>query len=406
MNLNSVLAAVAYKKLAQVDLPDGGSNQHEIDGVTALREFFDTSERVEGNIAWHYFADDKETLQDNGQYTFYDAREKSYARTGRSEWRMYYTGIFLNYAEPDDVLILLRTNTNDIHGLIFQANSALLRAAESLFEIKEAQQRLQVLTSGDLKLEELEFARQQILEELGIAFEAPFIPGDEDVAQQELLDARQEGRDFPATKRMAALAHSLVEVDIMNGDETLLAWLEREERLFRMIEHVIVEERISQGFESVDDFMSYSLSVQNRRKSRMGYALQNHLAELFTRRNITYASQARTEGKNTPDFLFPGEKEYHDPAYDERLLTMLGAKSTLKERWRQILSEAERIPNKHLCTLDQALSVDQINEMQTQRVTVVLPERFHEPYTDKQRAQIWTVEEFIGFVQEKQKGQN
>ena len=37
-------------------------------------------------------------------------------------------------------------------------------------------------------------------------------------------------------------------------------------------------------------------------------------------------------------------------------------KSTCKDRWRQVLSEADRIPNKHLFTLEAAISENQTSK--------------------------------------------
>ncbi|GBL45163.1 hypothetical protein SFMTTN_0967 [Sulfuriferula multivorans] len=51
--------------------------------------------------------------------------------------------------------------------------------------------------------------------------------------------------------------------------------------------------------------MSFSLSVQNRRKSRVGLALENHLELLFTECGIQYKRTAVTENKAKPDFIFP-----------------------------------------------------------------------------------------------------
>ena len=106
----------------------------------------------------------------------------------------------------------------------------------------------------------------------------------------------------------------------------------------------------------VDGFLSFSLSVQNRRKSRAGQALENHLEELFTAHGIRFARGVVTENCNTPDFLFPGALEYQNPTFPTAMLTMLGAKSTLKDRWRQVLSEAARIEDKHLLTLEPGIS--------------------------------------------------
>lgn len=109
-----------------------------------------------------------------------------------------------------------------------------------------------------------------------------------------------------------------------------MAWLERH----------LIGDRLTQGFDGdVDSFISFSLSVQNRRKSRVGLSLENHLESLFTALGVRYSRTAVTENKTRPDFLFPGRAEYHDPAFNHLNLSMLGVKTTCKDRWRQVLAE-------------------------------------------------------------------
>ncbi|MEL7398464.1 MAG: type II restriction endonuclease, partial [Pseudomonadota bacterium] len=55
----------------------------------------------------------------------------------------------------------------------------------------------------------------------------------------------------------------------------------------------------------VDGFISFSLSVQNRRKSRMGHSLENHMAAVLRAHDIRHVRGAITEHKHKPDFLFP-----------------------------------------------------------------------------------------------------
>lgn len=136
----------------------------------------------------------------------------------------------------------------------------------------------------------------------------------------------------------------------------------------------------------------------------MGFSLQNHLAALFDIQKIRYEAQPLTESKNRPDFLFPGGREYRDERFDSSLLVMLGAKSTLKERWRQILVEANRIPHKHLCTLQPGISAAQTQQINDANVHLVIPERFHETYSEEQRRSIWNVSQFVEFVRTKQNG--
>ncbi len=81
--------------------------------------------------------------------------------------------------------------------------------------------------------------------------------------------------------------------------------------------------------------------VLNRRKSRAGKSLENHLSALFDGNGIIYTAQAVTEGNKKPDFIFPSEAAYHDINYDIDKIVSLAAKTTCKDRWRQVLNEAD-----------------------------------------------------------------
>jgi hypothetical protein len=395
VNLSSVFTEVAHKVLVAVDLP-GGSNQHELNGIEALKEFFGTSEPTRGTLSWHYFADDREPIQDQGDFTFYDARAKSADRTGRSEWRFYYYGRFLEHADVGDRFFLARSRSGQLFGLVFQCDSGWLRAAQALFGVQISTSSFDAIQRSTLETQELELLRRQILDELGLDLTIPVRPTDEE------LMLEKYGRTFPTTKEMALFARSQVEVDPDRPDETLVRWLNREEELFRALENVVILERLATGFRTVDEFIQYSLSVQNRRKSRMGFALQNHLSEVFASQGLRFTAQARTEENNRPDFIFPGQDEYRDEAFDASLLVMLGVKSTSKDRWRQVLTEADRIPEKHLCTLEAGISVKQTAEMKRQKLMLVIPDSLHETYTSAQRERLLNVEAFIEFVRLKQ----
>jgi hypothetical protein len=179
--------------------------------------------------------------------------------------------------------------------------------------------------------------------------------------------------------------------------------MEKEEILFRTLEEHIISERLNVGFrDDVDGFLSFSLSVQNRRKSRVGLALENHLEEIFRACEIRYKRSATTEGRARPDFLFPGEAQYRDPRFAALHLTMLGVKSTCKDRWRQVLAEAARIDRKHLLTLETSISANQTNEMRTNNLQLVVPRGLHNTYDDVQKAWLVDLEGFIGTIREKQ----
>lgn len=393
MNLGDIFSKVAHKQLVAVDLPKLASHQHELNGSLALKEFFGTTDAIRGALNWLYFADDQETNQETSEFTFYDSRAKSSGRTGRSEWRFYYYGEFLSNAKVGDWLVLVRTKfSGQLFALVFQKNSAWLRAAKVLFGARRTQTEFDSLSSAELSSHRLELLQRGILNELGLEVAVPSAPTD-----QELM-LNSFGKIFPSTKKMAHFAREQVEVDISRPDETLVRWLDREEQLFRALESVVIRERLDANFETVDAFIEYSLSVQNRRKSRMGHALQNHLSELFDRHRVRYTAQSRTEGNNRPDFIFPGEREYHDKKFRTELLVMLGVKSTSKDRWRQVLDEADRITHKHLCTLESGISVKQTDAMKSRNLTLVVPLGLHSTFTPQQSAEMLSIGAFIELV--------
>lgn len=81
---------------------------------------------------------------------------------------------------------------------------------------------------------------------------------------------------------------------------------------------------------------------------------------------------------------------------------MLGVKSTCKGRWRQVLAEADRIDDKHLLTLETAISTNQTNEMAAKRLQLILPRSLHQTYTPPQQAWLMDAEAFIGLARQRQ----
>ena len=215
--------------------------------------------------------------------------------------------------------------------------------------------------------------------------------------------------DFPTSQEMSSAARLIQYQVYLNRhliladpDTMLLKWTEEEYRLFRAIEHARYGETVARGFASVDDFIALANQVLNRRKSRAGKSLEHHLAAIFDENKIEYASQATTEGNKKPDFLFPSEEAYHDMTFAIDKLCTLAAKTTCKDRWRQILNEADRLrdENKYLCTMQQGISAAQMDEMQAEKVVLVVPKPYITAYPKDRRDRIWTVGRFVDYIKE------
>lgn len=214
---------------------------------------------------------------------------------------------------------------------------------------------------------------------------------------------------FPSSFEMSTAARKIQSYVSMNRDlvltdpdTILLLWTEEEYRLFRALEHARYGETIASGFKSVDDFIVLANQVLNRRKSRAGKSLEHHLAAIFDENKIRYTPQAITEGNKRPDFLFPSEEAYHDTSFSIEKLCTLAAKTTCKDRWRQILNEADRLrdENKFLCTMQQGISGMQMDEMQAEKVILVVPKPYIMAYPKDRRDRIWTISKFVNYVKE------
>ncbi|WP_256372350.1 type II restriction endonuclease [Chlorobaculum sp. 24CR] len=73
-----------------------------------------------------------------------------------------------------------------------------------------------------------------------------------------------------------------------------------------------------------------------------------------------------------------------------------------KDRWRQVLAEAQRIEQKHLLTIEASISRNQTDEMAAWNVQLVLPRSIHETYTLQQQNWLMSISEFTSLVLQKQ----
>lgn len=401
--LNQYFKAVAVKRLSQVEADATISNQHEYNGVTLLKKMFGTdSQNVVFPTHFLYVTDDDDTVEANGDLTWYDAR---YNHPTRTEWRLYYPSndVTVSGHVGDSLFICLKPDESVLE-IIAKKESVIENQLFWLFGIKPEEGTNRFVAKTDMReqpSDKVVFTARMILYSIGIQ---------SDDEKEDYTDVLVEkfGNAFPTTKEFSAFARSTVEADpISDPDGTLLRWYDREEKMFMCMERHLIQERLKSGFTTeagvdVDSFIKFSLSVNNRRKSRAGLSLENHLIALFQVQNIQFSHTPETENKSKPDFIFPSIERYRDVDYPADYLTMLGAKTTAKDRWRQVLEEADRIKRKHLITLEGAISENQTNEMKSRMLQLVVPKEIQETYTTEQQSWLYSVADFLAEVKERQ----
>lgn len=400
--LSKYFAGAGAKVLKGTEVDPAVSRGHEFQGVDIFRAFVgtpDERETIPVTYIWMDDGDDPPVRLDLTG-TWYNSRKGQPHRT--PEYRLYYPAAaepVVYKARAGDTLFLCMTAERRVLAILCPSGSSVEQKLLWLFGLELtadfALSQTDIVGDGGRGID---LAAGYILAELGIEAEEP-----EPDAFDRLV--KKFGLIFPRTDIFSAFARaSLKGPDpLADPDGALVAWMEHEEALFRRLEREVVADRLTRGFVSgagadVDGFLSFSLSVQNRRKSRAGYAFAHHTEAVLKAHGIRYRREATTEKRNAADFLFPGEAEYADPSFPAGDLYMLAVKTTCKDRWRQVLAEADRIAQKHLLTLEPAISRAQTAEMQAAGLRLVLPAALHGTYHPDQRAWIMDIRAFLGAI--------
>lgn len=394
--LADYFAGIGVKRLSAVDANPVRSNQHEIGTTREMRKDFLGETHQEFKALYVWLGEDQDAFTVESSATLYDARLKKPNRT--PEWRLYYPSTPVSEAMREgDTLFLAKDRGGVLWFIVTPTGST---SEQQLFWLFGIHPHGRSFVSREVSSNEpqLDFAARFILDELGIEFEEP------DANKIDTI-IDKFGTTFPTTAEFSQLARlTLPEVSAVDDpDAALVAWLDHEEAMFRRLERRVVSERLEQGFVTtagtdVDGFISFSLGVQNRRKSRMGHSLENHIAAVLDSFGLPYQRGAKTEQGHKPDFLFPNAAVYEEALVGDTRLLMLGAKSTCKDRWRQVLAEAKKIPRKHLLTLEPGITEPQTNQMEAANLQLVVPTSIQNTYNPRQKMWLWSMERFINEV--------
>jgi hypothetical protein len=394
--LSEYFVGAAGKTLSAVETSRQASNQHEFNGVKGLTELL--GEPVDTQVIPTRFVslDDEMAPTDaEGTLTWYDARRPAREQRGvmRWEYRLYYPdNPVMASAQAGDYLVLARRPDGPLVAIVSPGVSNVAAQLRSLFGLDDRGELFSV--TAQPRDEELSLTAAALLEAIGIE-----VNWTDESRLEDLLLAF--GRRFPATGAFSAHARARsAPVDPLGDPDTaLLEWMTTEEVLFRTLERHLVTRELTAADGDVETILSVAQRAFQRRRARAGQALENHVEELLRTHQIPYTRGGVTEGTKRPDFLIPGADRYHDLSWPADRLMMLGAKTTCKDRWRQVLTEADRIPHKHLLTLEAPISPTQLDEMTAAHLTLVIPSGLHSAFPAADRDRLLSVAQAIQLAQ-------
>lgn len=305
---------------------------------------------------------------------------KWYGKGTRSEYRITRFGRdfpFLSSDSIGDLLVLVPRDENTIHGYALDRDE----------DVDELQAALGVDVIGTWAF-----------------YDASIIPTPE---TEEACISRSYSEfcrvltSFPSTSRFSEQARTAI-INCIPGflqkesDIQLIKYLESEYALFRIVERQLCGNEITRLFRNVDDFIETAAKMMNRRKSRAGRSLENHVEFILRNNNIPFDMRPEVDGK--PDIVIPGKTEYNDHSYPTSKLFIVGIKTTCKDRWRQVLNEGKRVRNKYILTTQAGISANQLEEMHESRVSLIVPKPIQKQYPSGSSMELISMEKFIKFI--------
>jgi hypothetical protein len=211
-------------------------------------------------------------------------------------------------------------------------------------------------------------------------------------------------RQFPSGEEIIRKTVELRPENALSPDRRLLRRRECEFEIFRSIEEAVELPFIKAGFGSINEFIARAQTILQRRKARSGRSLELHAKALFVEEGLregtqfVYQPAEADPDKRGPDFLFPSRAAYANASFPTERLRMLAVKTTCKDRWRQILTEADRIGTKNLLTVQEGVSERQFQEMVAAGVQLVVPAPLKTTFPSSVQAHLQTIEGFIADV--------
>lgn len=408
-------AGVGFKRLSAVDcISEGVSNQHELNVSAAMRSFLGESRqtfectyfRFEGTFAEGVYDSEELTA------TYYNARQRQERRS--PEFRLVYPStsrIMRSAREGDYCWVLRRTADDRLLVVVAEDDSPVARQLDRLIGTdmrgSSGVDGQGVLTIGSLQSaadEDLSVEDADLLVLLGLSVK---VRHTEAVAK--VIDRFGGTTSMPSTKDFAEFTRGLCRTvePTEEPDLALHDWYTFTTEMYFGYEAHVLQPILNGHFAmqpsiDVNAFFDVAKRHMNSRYSRAGYTFEHHVGALLDAHGLAHhRGTKRLPDGSKPDFLFPGLGAYSDADAPVELLTFLGAKTTTKERWMQVVAEAPRIKIRYLVTMDRELNGDILAAMAFNEVRPVIPA----PIASTQYAgehRIITVAEFIALVEERQ----
>lgn len=156
---------------------------------------------------------------------------------------------------------------------------------------------------------------------------------------------------------------------------------QRRERAVELVRIVLGDDAVKIGMKgvvrrlvdataAVDRLM---LSASQQRKSRAGYSFEHQIEAMLADGGIPFAKQVVIDARKRPDFVLPSLTHLRKALDGPERGLILSAKTTLRERWKQVQREMGG-SGLFLATVDDSIAANAIEDMASMGIVLVVPE--------------------------------
>lgn len=137
------------------------------------------------------------------------------------------------------------------------------------------------------------------------------------------------------------------------------------------------------------------LSAVQRMKVRAGASFEHHVRRMLIDGRLPFDEQ-KPSGNQRPDFILPSLARLHLQSRSRDEALILSLKTTLRERWKQVVKEVRNC-DVFLATVDDKVAADAIADMRNDGIYLVVPESLkRSAYAEYEgRSNVITFKEFF-----------
>lgn len=126
--------------------------------------------------------------------------------------------------------------------------------------------------------------------------------------------------------------------------------------------------------DAVPDIDRIMLSASQQRKSRAGYSFEHQIEAMLAAGAVPFEKQVVMDAKKRPDFVLPSLSHLKRSLERADRGLILSAKTTLRERWKQVEREMGGRSDLFLATVDENIAANAIEDMASMNIILVVPE--------------------------------